>query len=75
MLRSEEASAVTVDPKYLRAPEESNRYLTAEVDGDDMNIRAWWDADDDGDSVIFQRVSVYKDHPVPRRRLEPQVVH
>jgi hypothetical protein len=50
---------VAVEPKYFRAPEDSKGHLQAEVDGDTLAMRVWWDADDAGDPVIFQRLSDY----------------
>jgi hypothetical protein len=50
---------MTVDPKYFHAPESSNGRLKATVNGETMAIRVWWDADDNGEPVIFQRLGVY----------------
>lgn len=48
-----------VDPKYFRSPEDSKGYVQAAVGDDMMNVRVWWDKDDEGEPVIFQRLSVY----------------
>jgi hypothetical protein len=53
-------AALPIEPKYFRS-NQSKGYLETEVEGRDMTVRAFWDDDTDGASVVFVRVADYPD--------------
>jgi hypothetical protein len=53
-------AAVSVEPKYFHS-ESSKGYLEADVVGEQMTLRGFWDEDNDEATVVFVRLGVHPD--------------